>query len=228
MYGTASRFNSSFFLSCWMRELILSLRSSSPSPRVIFPLRSRIVTPSTTRSSICIALSSSNSKPTTEGPKRHRRKTVAPRFGRATSDAVQPCAGLERARSCRVSLTKKTRQRTTGFRTVSRNGRCSGLPLPPAGAAHGLDHDVQDRDEDQVQERRHQHPARDRRADGVARLTSGAAREDEREDAEDERQRGHQNRSQPEPRGLDRRLDDTRASYSQLLRKLDNQDRVLC
>src|SRR4029453_13533574 len=37
-----------------MSELILSLRSSSPSPSVIFPFRSRIVTPSTTRSSICI------------------------------------------------------------------------------------------------------------------------------------------------------------------------------
>src|ERR1043166_187951 len=42
-----------------MRELILSLRSSSPSPSVIFPLRSRIVPPSTTRSSICIATASS-------------------------------------------------------------------------------------------------------------------------------------------------------------------------
>src|SRR5688500_1308717 len=41
-----------------MSELILSLRSSSPSPSVIFPLRSRIVTPSTTRSSICMPLSS--------------------------------------------------------------------------------------------------------------------------------------------------------------------------
>src|SRR5215217_4943374 len=38
-----------------MSELILSLRSSSPSPSVILPLRSSIVTPSTTRSSICIA-----------------------------------------------------------------------------------------------------------------------------------------------------------------------------
>src|SRR3954466_7978986 len=36
-------------------ELILSFRSSSPSPSVIFPLRSSIVTPSTTRSSICIS-----------------------------------------------------------------------------------------------------------------------------------------------------------------------------
>src|SRR5688500_2809864 len=38
-----------------MSELILSFRSSSPSPSVILPLRSRIITPSTTRSSICIA-----------------------------------------------------------------------------------------------------------------------------------------------------------------------------
>ena len=58
MYGTPSRFSSNFFLSCWMSELILSLRSSSPSPSVIFPLRSRIVTPLTTLSSICITLSS--------------------------------------------------------------------------------------------------------------------------------------------------------------------------
>src|SRR5436190_297319 len=41
-----------------MSELILSLRSSSPSPSVIFPLRSRIVTSLTTLSSICITLSS--------------------------------------------------------------------------------------------------------------------------------------------------------------------------
>ena len=43
-------------------RLILSFRSLSPSPSVILPLRSRIVTPLTTRSSICIAASSKSDR----------------------------------------------------------------------------------------------------------------------------------------------------------------------
>ena len=55
----------------------------------------------------------------------------------------------------------------------------------------------------------------------------GAGREHERQHAEDERQRGHQDRPQPDARRLDRRLDDRQPAVPQLLGELDDQDRVL-
>ena len=47
------------------------------------------------------------------------------------------------------------------------------------------------------------------------------------DDAEDEGERGHQDRPQPQPRRLDRRLDAVAALVLELLGELDDQDRVL-
>src|SRR5688500_14170013 len=54
MYGTSARFRTSFLRPCSTRLLILSFRISSPSPSVILPRTSRMVTSPAARSSICI------------------------------------------------------------------------------------------------------------------------------------------------------------------------------
>ena len=55
----------------------------------------------------------------------------------------------------------------------------------------------------------------------------GARRERKRHDAENERERRHENRPQPDARGLDRRIEDRHALLAQLLGELDDQNRVL-
>src|SRR5262245_10817526 len=96
-----------------------------------------------------------------------------------------------------------------------------------ATGSNRADRDIQDRDEDDRQERRRDHAAGDGRAD---RLTGGRARargERERHDAEDERQRCHQNRPQTNAGRLDRSIDDRMPLRAQVLRELDDQNRVL-
>ena len=56
---------------------------------------------------------------------------------------------------------------------------------------------------------------------------AGALRGDERQHAEDERERGHQNRTEPDPRGFDRGLRNRQPALAQLLGEFDDQDRVL-
>ena len=94
-------------------------------------------------------------------------------------------------------------------------------------APNRLHHDVEDRDEEDVQEGGEQHPAGDRRAHRMTALLPGAACKHQRHDAEDERQRRHQDRPQPDARGLDRRVHDRTALPAQLLGELDDQNRVL-
>src|SRR3954467_10546621 len=182
MYGTFSRFKSSCFLSCWIRELILSLRSSSPSPSVILPFRSRIVTPPTTRSSISIAVSllsrasSRHSSPTFRRPKR-------------------PASVLRDSEKCQIFSGLRLR--------MPRLRRRAGHPFPER-----FNHHVQNRYEDDVQERGQEHAPRDRRADRMPRFLAGARGEDQRQHAEDESQRGHQDRTKANASRLDRRIDD--------------------
>src|SRR5436190_14086351 len=54
MYGTSSRFKTTFLRPCCNRLLILSFSSSSPSPSVILPFRSRTITSPADRCSICM------------------------------------------------------------------------------------------------------------------------------------------------------------------------------
>ena len=58
-------------------------------------------------------------------------------------------------------------------------------------------------------------------------LGAGALGEHQRHHAEDEGERGHQDRPQPQPAGLDRRLEAVLALVLQLLGELDDQDGVL-
>src|SRR5688500_7331397 len=82
-----------------MSELILSLRSSSPSPRVILPLRSRSITPSTTRSSICIAALLQPSAPVSDSRALGLRDG-APRPRRPRSVAEPNCTAEFRRLAC--------------------------------------------------------------------------------------------------------------------------------
>src|SRR5688572_24170786 len=68
---------------------------------------------------------------------------------------------------------------------------CMGRHRRLAGNQGPHDH-VQNRDEEDVEERREEHPARDRGTDGMTSLLPGAAGEDERHHAEDEGERRHQ------------------------------------
>src|SRR5438034_4893874 len=78
------------------------------------------------------------------------------------------------------------------------DGRGSGTT-----ATQSLNHHIQDRDEQDVEERREQHPARHGGADGMAAFLPCTRREHQRHDAEDEGERGHENRPQPDARSLD-------------------------
>src|SRR5688500_17769838 len=156
-----------------MSELILSLRSSSPSPSVIFPLRSRIVTPSTTRSSICIAvpLLSALFSPTFRRQKR-------------------PASVLRDSRKCQIFS-------RLGL-GLARRRRRPGYPLPQR-----FDHHIQYWYEDDVQKGGQEHAPCHRGPDRVPCLLPRAGGEDERQHAQDEGQRGHQNRPQADPPRLD-------------------------
>src|SRR5688572_18965049 len=86
---------------------------------------------------------------------------------------------------------------------------------------------VQDRDEDDVEERREEHSARHRRADRMASFLPGATGEHQRHDAQDEGEGRHQDRPQPDAGRLDRRFDYGESLLAKLLGELDDQDRVL-
>src|SRR6185436_2321197 len=82
--------------------------------------------------------------------------------------------------------------RTTGA------GACAPAPaaltLSATTTTEAFDHDIEDRNESEIQERRRDHAAGDGGAHRVARLASGTARDDQRHDAENERERRHQDR----------------------------------
>src|SRR6185503_6621279 len=88
--------------------------------------------------------------------------------------------------------------RTSSTTSALRMGR----PLAPL--AHALDEHVEDRDEEEVEQRREDHPARDRGAERVAAVLARAGGEHQRQDAEDEGERGHEDRAQADARRLDR------------------------
>src|SRR5207248_685154 len=147
---------SSCFLSCWIRELILSLSSSSPSPSVIFPLRSRIVIPPTTRSSICMAVLL---------------------LGRSGSSAAPAALPVRRKKDLPAYY-----DHSNSVKRISDLGVRFVCPMRRPGElfADRFDDDVQDRNEDDVQESGHHHPAGDRRADGMPGFLSGTGGKNER------------------------------------------------
>src|SRR5438445_7082480 len=90
----------------------------------------------------------------------------------------------------------------------------------------GFQDDVEDRDEEEVEHGGEHHAADDGRTDGVATVGSRAGGEKERADAEDEGDGGHQDGAEAEFGGLDGSVDDGPALLEELLRELDDEDRV--
>src|SRR3954468_13317103 len=105
-----------------MSELILSFRSSSPSPSVILPFRSRIVTLSTTRSSICIAAP----------PARPRSGAPAPPPSRRPNKACVRSTGLQE------SMKKDRPAYYAGSNTVKKMGLFRTVRFEPTGGLRSL------------------------------------------------------------------------------------------
>ena len=70
-----------------------------------------------------------------------------------------------------------------------------------------LDDHVEHRREDQAEEGDAEHAGEHRHAHGVPHLGAGAAGEHQRHHAHDERERGHEDRAEPDAAGLERRFD---------------------
>jgi hypothetical protein len=78
-----------------------------------------------------------------------------------------------------------------------------------------------------VQNRAHDHAAENRRAYGVASVFSGAAGDDQRDDAQNEGERRHENRTQADAGGFNGRVENGHAALAQLLGEFHDQDGVL-
>src|SRR5262249_43452960 len=89
------------------------------------------------------------------------------------------------------------------------------------------DHLVEDRGEEQPEDRDAEHPAEHRDAECEAHLGPGAGRRDQGDDAEDEGERRHDDRPQPGATGLDDRLVARLPLFLELLGELHDQDGVL-
>ena len=103
-----------------------------------------------------------------------------------------------------LAPTARSRLRTCG------RGRGFRHLLAAHLVAQRLHHEVEPRDDEDAEEGGEGHAAEDRGAEGDTTGGAGAGGEEQRHDTEDERERGHQNRPEPEPcglpRGLERRL----------------------
>src|ERR1700735_1577529 len=102
---------------------------------------------------------------------------------------------------------------------------CMGFFFEPG--LKTTDQDVENRDEDQIQERGRDHTSEDGCADRPAADPACALGQDEREYSEDKRQRGHQNRPQPDERRLHGGLHDAGAFLAELLGEFHNQNGIL-
>src|SRR5262245_47382314 len=100
-------------------------------------------------------------------------------------------------------------------------------PGPSADSPHRLNDDIQNGNENDVEERGEEHPARHGFADRMPALLARSGRKYERHHPENERQRGHEDRPQPDTRRLDGRFDHRHAAAAQLLGEFNDQDRVL-
>src|SRR2546426_846470 len=106
-------------------------------------------------------------------------------------------------------------------------GRGLGSASQQAPLAQRADHREEQRDEEDPYGSRGEHPEEHARADRVAARSAGATRCEQRRHAENERKRGHEDRPQPLAARFERRLADGPALGPQLVRELDDQDRVL-
>ena len=93
--------------------------------------------------------------------------------------------------------------------------------------ADRFDDDVQHRNEDDVQESGHHHPAGHRRADRMPGFLSRTGGKDERKHAENKRQGRHQDRTQTNAGRLDGGIEDRQAALAELFGELHDQNGVL-
>src|SRR6202050_5260675 len=90
----------------------------------------------------------------------------------------------------------------------------------------GFDEDVEDGDEDEVEGGGGDHAAENGGADGLASDATGAASENERENAEDEGEGSHQDGAETDARGFDGGFHDGPAAAAELFGKFDDEDGV--
>ena len=76
-----------------------------------------------------------------------------------------------------------------------------------------------------AENRRDEHPGKDRHAYHLARLGASARRRQQRHDTENERERGHQNRPEAELGGIERRVHQRLPRVELHLRELDDENR---
>src|ERR1700674_3316227 len=91
-------------------------------------------------------------------------------------------------------------------------------------ARHPATDHVEDRREDQAEGGDADHAEKHRGAERLAHLGAGADRPNQWDHAEDEGERGHEDRTQPQPRRLDRRRKPVASLVLELLGELDDQD----
>src|SRR5688500_15339730 len=89
------------------------------------------------------------------------------------------------------------------------------------------DDDVEDRREEETEERHAQHPGEDGDAHRLTNLEAGAGGKHERYDSHYKCERRHENRAQPDAAGSQDGLARRLAFILPLLRELDDEDRVL-
>src|SRR3546814_4736329 len=82
------------------------------------------------------------------------------------------------------------------------------------------DEDEEQRDVEDREDRRGQHPADHRSADRDAAVRARAGRDRERQHAEDEREARHQDRAKPDARGLERGIDHRSEEHTSELQSL--------
>jgi hypothetical protein len=96
-----------------------------------------------------------------------------------------------------------------------------------APASEALAHVERHRNDEDGDRRRRQHAAQHGGAEDAPGVRAGAGRQDQRHHAEDERERRHEDRPEPQPRGGQRGVHEARATLVLLLGELHDQDGVL-
>src|SRR5439155_23461266 len=94
-------------------------------------------------------------------------------------------------------------------------------------SSEALTHVERDRDDEDGDERRRQHPPDDGRAQNPSGVGAGALRDHERKDPEDEGERGHEDGAQADTGPGQRGIDERGAALEFFLGELDDQDGVL-
>ena len=94
---------------------------------------------------------------------------------------------------------------------------------------HQVLHDgVGDRNQEDRNETRSQHPTQDGNTEQDSPMRPGSGSQDKRNDAENKRKRRHQNGPQPQAGGGESRLRDGLALFIFHLREFHDEDRILC